>query len=452
MLTKISSKINFIGGMLSLIVIVNIILTFYLNKKQEGDAYIINIAGRQRMLSQKITKEIFYIKNKNNINFQILNNDIDIFDKNLHILISGNDKLNVYKAPNKEIKNQLNKVLSIWIPFKNKIIELEKYTINIKNSKEIMMNKFDDILKISNKVVKKMVKEKLPRNYIDLSGRQRMLSQKMGLYLVRYLDTSSQNYFYTYNEAMQSYNKTILSFINDNLIKNKKQLFNIVNQNFNYWKNFKKYTDNLIKKENQIQKNIQYIDTNNIKLLQNMDKVVWLYTNYSEGKNNFIKNFLYISAVLTLLIIFYTFFTAKIVERHIEIFVNRTKKLSSLDPTIQNTPLTKNIFREEELKEASTHINKFADKVKNAFELSNEAFKKAEMTANELQTITDNIEMALRELNVKDQNNFSKDINETEDIAIESIESLIKVSKMIKKLKNNLSEIIDSYPNKISEK
>lgn len=452
MLTKISSKINFMGGMLSLIVIANIILTFYLNKKQEGDAYIINIAGRQRMLSQKITKEIFYIKNKNNINFQNLNNDIDIFDKNLHILIDGNDKLNVYKAPNKEIKNQLNKVLSIWIPFKKKIIELEKYTINIKNSKEIMMNKFNDILKISNKVVKKMVKEKLPRNYIDLSGQQRMLSQKMGLYLVRYLNTSSQNYFYTYNEAMQNYNKTILMFMNDNLIKNKKQLFNIVTQNFNYWKNFKKYADNLIEKENQIQKNIQYINTNNIKLLQNMDKVVWLYTDYSEGKNNFIKNFLYISAVLALLIIFYTFFTAKMMERHIGIFVNRAKKLSSLDPTIQNTPLTKNVFREEELKEASTHINKFADKVRNAFELSNEAFKKAEMTANELQAITDNIEIALRELNVKDQNNFSKNINETEDIAIESTESLIKVSNMIKKLKNNLSEIIDSYSNKISEK
>jgi len=452
MLTKISSKINFMGGMLSLIVIANIILTFYLNKKQEGDAYIINIAGRQRMLSQKITKEIFYIKNKNNINFQNLNNDIDIFDKNLHILIDGNDKLNVYKAPNKEIKNQLNKVLSIWIPFKKKIIELEKYTINIKNSKEIMMNKFNDILKISNKVVKKMVKEKLPRNYIDLSGQQRMLSQKMGLYLVRYLNTSSQNYFYTYNEAMQNYNKTILMFMNDNLIKNKKQLFNIVTQNFNYWKNFKKYADNLIEKENQIQKNIQYINTNNIKLLQNMDKVVWLYTDYSEGKNNFIKNFLYISAVLALLIIFYTFFTAKMMERHIGIFVNRAKKLSSLDPTIQNTPLTKNVFREEELKEASTHINKFADKVRNAFELSNEAFKKAEMTANELQAITDNIEIALRELNVKDQNNFSKNINKTEDIAIESTESLIKVSNMIKKLKNNLSEIIDSYSNKISEK
>ena len=448
MLTKISSKIHFIGGMLSLIVITNIVLTIYLNKKQEGDSYIINIAGRQRMLSQKITKEIFYIKSSENFDFQNLNEDIESFEKNLYILIEGNKKLGVYKPPNKDIKNKLNLVLELWKPFKEKILQLEKDIKGVKKDKEVMMNKFDNILKISDKVVKKMVKFKLPGSYIDLSGRQRMLSQRMGLYLVRYIDTFSQNYFYTYYEAMKMYDRTIQSFINDKTVKEKKELYESVSSNYEYWKKFKLYINNLIAKETKIDMNMTYIHNNNTKLLKTMDEAVWLYTDYSREKTNFIKNFLYISGVLALFIIFFTYFTARALERHMENFVKRAKELSTIDPITQNTPLMVDMCGEDELKEASSHINKFADRVKNAFEHSSEALKRAEFAAKELQNIADNIEVALDELGVKERDNFGKNIDDTEDIAIESAENLIQVSKMIQKLKNNLSEIINSYQEK----
>ncbi len=448
MLTKISSKIHFIGGMLSLIVISNIVLTIYLNKKQEGDSYIINIAGRQRMLSQKITKEIFYIKSSENFDFQNLNDDIETFEKNLFILINGDKKLGVYKPPNSDIKNKLNMVLKLWKPFKEKIIQLEKDISGVKKDKEVMMNKFDDILKISDKVVKKMVKYKLPGSYIDLSGRQRMLSQRMGLYLVRYMDTFSQSYYYIYYKAMKMYDRTIQSFINDKIVKEKKELYKSVSNNYEYWKKFKLYIDNLLAKETKIDINMTYIHNYNTKLLKTMDEAVWLYTDYSREKTNFIKNFLYISGVLALFIIFFTYFTARALERHMENFVNRAKELSKIDPVTQNTPLMVDICGEDELKEASSHINKFADRVKNAFEHSSEALKRAEFAAKELQNIADNIEVALDELGVKERDNLGKNIDDTEDIAIESAENLIQVSKMIQKLKNNLSEIIDSYQEK----
>ena len=448
MLTKISSKIHFIGGMLSLIVISNIVLTIYLNKKQEGDSYIINIAGRQRMLSQKITKEIFYIKSSENFDFQNLNEDIETFEKNLFILINGDKKLGVYKPPNSDIKNKLNMVLKLWKPFKEKIIQLEQDIRGVKKDKEVMMNKFDDILKISDRVVKKMVKYKLPGSYIDLSGRQRMLSQRMGLYLVRYMDTFSQSYYYTYYEAMKMYDRTIQSFINDKLVKEKQELYKSVSINYEYWKKFKLYINNLLAKETKIDINMTYIHNNNTKLLKTMDEAVWLYTDYSREKTDFIKNFLYISGVLALFIIFFTYFTARALERHMENFVNRAKELSKIDPITQNTPLMVDMCGEDELREASSHINKFADRVKNAFEHSSEALKRAEFAAKELQNIADNIETALDDLGVKERDNLGKNIDDTEDIAIESAENLIQVSKMIQKLKNNLSEIINSYQEK----
>jgi len=131
-----------------------------------------------------------------------------------------------------------------------------------------------------------------------------------------------------------------------------------------------------------------------------------------------------------------------------ENFVKRAKELSTIDPITQNTPLMVDMCGEDELKEASSHINKFADRVKNAFEHSSEALKRAEFAAKELQNIADNIEVALDELGVKERDNLGKNIDDTEDIAIESAENLIQVSKMIQKLKNNLSQIIDSYQEK----
>jgi methyl-accepting chemotaxis protein len=297
-------------------------------------------------------------------------------------------------------------------------------------------------------VVKAMVKENLPGHYIDLSGRQRMLSQRMGLYLVRYLDTSSQSYYYTYYEAMKMYDRTLMSFTKDPLVKNRKKLDDIVLQNYQYWKNFKTYIENLIAKENKIQEGIEYIHKNNVKLLKTMDEAVWLYTEYSESKSNFIKNFLYISGVLALLIIFYTYFTAKAMERHVKSFVEKAKELSNIDPIKEKTPLRVDVCGEDELKEASTHINKFADKVRNALDYSNEALKRAELAAKELQIIADDAEAALKELGIKDRKSLGKNIDATEDIAIESAESLIHVSKMIQRLKDNLSKIIESYPDK----
>lgn len=176
-----------------------------------------------------------------------------------------------------------------------------------------------------------------------------------------------------------------------------------------------------------------------------MNDAVWLYTSYSESKNNFIKNFLYISGVLALLIILYTYMIAKNLEKHVLNFVSRAKELSNKDPISENGELTIDFCGEDELKEVSTHINKFANKVKNAYNYSNEALKRAELAAKELQIIADDIEMAIDDSGVKDKKNFGKNIDATEDIAIESAESLLHVSNMIKRLKENLSDILNSY-------
>ena len=57
----ISSKIKLIGTLFAILMISIVATTIYLNEKNKKDSSIINTAGKQRMLSQKISKNIFYL-------------------------------------------------------------------------------------------------------------------------------------------------------------------------------------------------------------------------------------------------------------------------------------------------------------------------------------------------------------------------------------------------------
>ena len=55
----ISTKIKFIGILFIVLMTSIIVTTMYLNEKNKKDASIINIAGKQRMLTQNISKNVF---------------------------------------------------------------------------------------------------------------------------------------------------------------------------------------------------------------------------------------------------------------------------------------------------------------------------------------------------------------------------------------------------------
>ena len=76
---------------------------------------VINIAGRQRMLTQKMTKEKLLIVYKKLPEYkEKLNKTIELFDSSLKLLITGDAQNGIVKPTNKKIKDQLEKITSIW--------------------------------------------------------------------------------------------------------------------------------------------------------------------------------------------------------------------------------------------------------------------------------------------------------------------------------------------------
>ena len=81
---------------------------------------IINLAGRQRMLTQKMTKEVMFIANGLNVRDDVEGTK-QLFDSTLKGLINGNEEMGLPPAKTEIIREQLKKVEDLWSGFQSTI-------------------------------------------------------------------------------------------------------------------------------------------------------------------------------------------------------------------------------------------------------------------------------------------------------------------------------------------
>ena len=192
---------------------------------------VINLAGKQRMLTQKMSKEALLIiqgveVNKNRVS---LKETIATFDKTLHGLKVGSKELNLPKTEDKEILNLLEKEIRLWTLFKkflNKIVE-EKVNKNTLKAVEITNM---PLLKLMNKIVElyevkysSALSPNLAKT-INLAGKERMLIQKMTKELLLIAsNVKSDDYIKSLHKSGKLFQTKLDSLIKDkNIIKEQK--------------------------------------------------------------------------------------------------------------------------------------------------------------------------------------------------------------------------------------
>jgi hypothetical protein len=161
-------------------------------------AITIDLSGKQRMLTQKMTKEVFLIKSNINRteNIKKLTQSSQLFEKTLQGLIKGNQELQLVATKNIKIQKQLKKVASIWQPFYAEIQDILKNrdynksypTIDTKSN--LLLQEMDSAVKLYASIQEKK-SEFLLAHDMNLAGKQRMLLEKMSKSLL----TANQNDF-----------------------------------------------------------------------------------------------------------------------------------------------------------------------------------------------------------------------------------------------------------------
>lgn len=150
-------------------------------------AISIDLSGKQRMLSQKMTKESFLIRSDIDkaTNIDKLKNSSQLFDQTLKGLVQGDKALNLVAINENAIQEQLKTVQKLWEPFYQ---EVQKITAgNAEDSSYTMLEQNNiELLKEMNKAVELYSSQSASNpkltlaNDINLAGKQRMLTQKMG--------------------------------------------------------------------------------------------------------------------------------------------------------------------------------------------------------------------------------------------------------------------------------
>ncbi|MFQ5685512.1 MAG: methyl-accepting chemotaxis protein [Candidatus Scalindua sp.] len=116
----IQSKLIVVLAIFLTLSIVGTCITVSFLSKQKADGVVINLAGKQRMLTQKMSKEAFAIASGENKELyqESIAKTSALFDKTLKGLIAGDKDLKLPPTTDKAILAQLKKVQSIWEDFK----------------------------------------------------------------------------------------------------------------------------------------------------------------------------------------------------------------------------------------------------------------------------------------------------------------------------------------------
>jgi len=328
---KISTKIKFLGALLIFLMLSVISTTIYLNQQNTKDALVVNIVGKQRMLTQKMAKNVFFIHYSSNKDFYELNTAIQEFIDGLNILRHGSQDKQITSVPTHKISQQLLEVNKLWERF-----------------------------------------------YEDLQT-------------------------------------------------------------------FKLYTNSNVNRAQELEQIVANIYKENTILLDNVDKLVTMYTEYSEEKTNFIKTFQYTSGFILLILFVYSLFQLRIIESHVDEFMQYSKLLVNEDETTKLQPIKIEEESEVELVEVSDTINCFIKKINSAVDYSSEALLQSQQASQKLEELTDEFDMILDEL--KDSSIISKHLNNSEDIVIESTEDLINSTKRLQNLKEELQMLTKTCQN-----
>ncbi len=151
---------------------------------------VINLSGKQRMLTQKMSKEMFLIakgiseaQNKEN-----LEKTAALFEKTLNGLINGDNDLNLVAAENQKVVAQLERVTKLWDEFKKNVDSVlggdtsKAVLEKIARENLPLLKNMNRAVKMFEDDAKKLGGESLDPGMavtLNLSGKQRMLTQKM---------------------------------------------------------------------------------------------------------------------------------------------------------------------------------------------------------------------------------------------------------------------------------
>jgi uncharacterized protein YqgQ len=229
--------------------------------------HAVDVAGKQRMFTQRMLKDYAMIG---------MENSFDKPDEDLKEVIEHfeNHLLSLHDyTKNRKIIRSTNRVKELWIPIK-KILK-DKPDIH---KALALQEKLERLLQVSDSTTHLFAKETKEKSgiIIDISGRQRMLSQRMAsLYMLKVWGVKNKSFQEKMDKSMELFESSLTHLQNSKLnTKEISKRLKEVEKSFSFFKIMNKTSNTFIptliyKKSNDILKNMNIITKNYVDLKEN---------------------------------------------------------------------------------------------------------------------------------------------------------------------------------------
>ena len=213
------------------IILMSLVIQGAYASKKYTSGELVNIAGMQRMLSQKIAKAyFFYGKGVRPEKTRMqLHGSIDLFNKNYEILLNN-------------IEDDKVKDLLAFIEMsKDELAPLAKAPFN-KDNGSLMLDYSETLLEASHDIVKRLEQAtgKKTDKLVNISGRQRMLTQRIAKFYIAYQsDFKDVNTVNQLRKAMSEFEMAHGALANDKRTTN--QIKQELNQVAKLWNVVRKF-------------------------------------------------------------------------------------------------------------------------------------------------------------------------------------------------------------------
>jgi nitrate/nitrite-specific signal transduction histidine kinase len=255
-------------------------------EKKASDPVKINLAGKQRMLTQKMTKDAIALCQGLGSR-ESLEETANLFDKTLKGLISGDSELKLTPMRDPKIVSQLNHIQGLWKDFQTNLNAVAANPITAVDALAYLNDNNIELLKESNKVVAMLESKAFDSKTINLAGKQRMLTQKMVKETLGLVNGSVPDD--TLKSTVSLFDKTLIGLTSGDSdlglssMKDSAILAQLTNIRV-LWKSFHENVNTVLTLAPETNNALSYINANNVELLKEMNKGVGMYEKQSAGK------------------------------------------------------------------------------------------------------------------------------------------------------------------------
>ena len=188
--------------------------------------YTINLAGKQRMLTQRMSKVVLLISLDIDSKeySQKLESYAKLYDQTLKGFKNGDKSLDLTATENKDVLKQIDTVEKLWKPFYENVQKVVKDGAKAKDAIDFITKNNEAMLASSNELVTAFEKSNADLDYlskfrlrvVNLAGRQRMLVQKMTKEKLLVHEVKDASYKDKLKKSIELFDSSLTTLINGN--------------------------------------------------------------------------------------------------------------------------------------------------------------------------------------------------------------------------------------------